>query len=104
MAAKIILFAFLVSVAFKPAFSDVTKHDHESTKTVEKTVTDELQAQKTCPVMGGEISKDIFVDYNEIRVYLCCGHCKTVFNKSPEKYLKKLEELGEEPENLIETE
>lgn len=65
----------------------------ESTKT-------EVQVQKTCPVIGGGISKDIYVDHNGKRIYLCCEHCKTVFEKNPETYLEKLEELGEEPERL----
>jgi YHS domain-containing protein len=46
--------------------------------------------QKTCPVMGGEIDKNIYIDYKGRRVYFCCASCKEVFAKDPEKYLKKL--------------
>lgn len=53
--------------------------------------------QETCPVMGGKIDKSIFADHEGKRVYFCCGSCKAEFKKSPQKYLKKLEEMGEEP-------
>ena len=49
-------------------------------------------AQKTCPVMGGAISKDRFVDYKGRRIYFCCGDCVETFNKDPEKYVKKVDE------------
>ena len=52
--------------------------------------TPELKPQTTCPVMGGKINKDIHVDYQGQRVYLCCEGCKETFKKDPEKYLKKL--------------
>ncbi len=45
-------------------------------------------AQKTCPVMGGAINKDVFVDYNGRRIYFCCNGCPDTFKKDPEKYLK----------------
>ncbi len=53
--------------------------------------------QKTCPVMGNPINKDLFVDYNGKRMYVCCGMCINEVKKDPEKYLKKLAEMGEEP-------
>lgn len=49
-------------------------------------------AQKLCPVMGTPIDKDIYVDHNGRRVYLCCQMCVDQFKKEPEKYLKKLDE------------
>jgi YHS domain-containing protein len=56
------------------------------------------RAQTTCPVMGGNINKDIFADYQGKRIYFCCQGCDTEFNKNPEKYLKMLEEQGVTPE------
>lgn len=50
--------------------------------------------QTTCPVMGGDISKSTYVDYNGKRVYLCCGACVKTFNADPEKYIKKLQDEG----------
>ena len=78
-------------------------HDHEGhNHTMMKTDTDsaELVTQKTCPVMGNPINKDLYVDHDGKRVYVCCGACISAVKKSPEKYLKKLSELGEKPETL----
>jgi YHS domain-containing protein len=49
-------------------------------------------AQKTCPVMGGAINKDIYVDYEGRRIYFCCEACPPVFQKDPAKYLAKVDE------------
>lgn len=50
---------------------------------------------KICPVSGEEIKKgeEFQVEY-EGKVYnLCCKMCVKDFNKNPEKYIEKLEEL-----------
>jgi YHS domain-containing protein len=52
------------------------------------------KAQETCPVMGGKINRDIFVDHEGKRVYLCCKGCIAEFKKDPAKYIKKLEDAG----------
>jgi YHS domain-containing protein len=54
--------------------------------------------QTTCPVMGGEINKEIYADHDGKRVYFCCAACIPKFEKDPEKYLAKLKEMGVEPE------
>ena len=46
--------------------------------------------QTTCPVMGGAINKDLFVEYQGKKVYFCCLGCKEKFEKDPEKYIAKL--------------
>lgn len=48
--------------------------------------------QKLCPVMGGEIDKSIYTDYEGRRVYFCCEMCVDTFKNDPAKYLKKLDE------------
>ena len=48
--------------------------------------------QTICPVMGGKIDKDVYVDYEGYRVYFCCSSCKDEFLKEPEKYMKKIED------------
>ncbi len=48
--------------------------------------------QKTCVVSGEPIDREVFVDHQDKRVYLCCKDCKSKFNKDPETYLKKLAE------------
>jgi YHS domain-containing protein len=46
--------------------------------------------QTICPVMGGAIDKNIFVEYKGKKVYFCCEGCKEKFLEEPEKYLAKL--------------
>jgi YHS domain-containing protein len=56
--------------------------------------------QTICPVMGGKINKEIYVDYQGKRIYFCCHACVDEFNKDPEKYLKKMQSEGIEPESV----
>ena len=46
--------------------------------------------QTTCPVMGGTIDKNIFVEYKGKKVYFCCKDCVEKFKADPEKYVSKL--------------
>jgi YHS domain-containing protein len=46
--------------------------------------------QKTCPIKGKPINKEVFTTYKGKRVYFCCANCKAEFEKNPEKYLDKL--------------
>jgi YHS domain-containing protein len=50
--------------------------------------------QTICPVMGGPINKDIFVEYQGKKVYFCCAQCKGQFEKEPQKYLSKLPQFA----------
>jgi YHS domain-containing protein len=50
--------------------------------------------QKTCPVMGGTINKDLFVEYKGKKVYFCCSGCEKHFEAEPEKYLAKLPQFS----------
>jgi YHS domain-containing protein len=54
--------------------------------------------QTTCPVLGGNINKNVYVDYQGYRVYFCCPGCDTEFKKDPQKYLKKMQDAGITPE------
>lgn len=58
------------------------------------------EPQTKCPVMGGDINKEIYADYEGKRVYFCCAACIPQFKEDPEKYLAKLEEMGVEPEDV----
>jgi len=58
----------------------------------------QAKAQATCPVLGGNINKDVYVDYKGQRVYFCCAACIPEFQKDPEKYLEKLKAQGITPE------
>lgn len=46
--------------------------------------------QKTCPIMGNPIDKNIYVEYKGKKVYFCCAGCRAKFEQEPEKYLSKL--------------
>ena len=51
--------------------------------------------QTKCPAaMGGAINKDIYVDYQGKRIYMCCPGCEGTFNDDPEKYIKQMKDKG----------
>lgn len=58
------------------------------------------KAQTVCPVLGGEIDKEVFVDYEGMLIYFCCPGCETDFLKDPKMYLEKIRAAGEMPEML----
>ena len=55
-----------------------------------KQVVSEAIEQKTCPVMGGAINKELYTEYKGKKVYFCCPGCKEKFEKEPDKYISKL--------------
>lgn len=56
--------------------------------------------QKTCPVMGEPINKNLYVDHEGKRIYVCCESCLEEVKKDPAKYIKKLEDKGEKVEKI----
>ena len=50
--------------------------------------------QTVCPVLGGNVDKNVYADYKGKRIYFCCTGCDAEFKKDPEKYMKKLQEQG----------
>lgn len=62
----------------------------------------EVKAQTTCPVMGGKINKDIFVDVKGKRIYACCAGCLPKIKADPDTYVKKILAEGETPEKAPE--
>ena len=50
--------------------------------------------QTTCPVMGGPINKDIFIEYQGKKVYFCCKDCPEIFKADPQKYIAKLPQFA----------
>ena len=54
----------------------------------------EGQPQTLCPVLGGEIDKSAYVDYEGKRVYFCCAGCKATFMEKPDKYIEDMESKG----------
>lgn len=59
-----------------------------------------LAPQTTCPVLGGAIDKKLFVDYKGKRIYVCCSDCINTLKKDPERYIKKLEAMGQSVETI----
>ena len=59
-----------------------------------KQVVSEAIEQKTCPVMGGAINKELYTEYEGKKVYFCCPGCKEKFEKEPDKYISKLPQFS----------
>ena len=62
--------------------------------------TGEGKAQTHCPIMGGAINKDVYVDYKGMRIYFCCAGCEGLFLEKAEEHLAKMRADGVEPEVL----
>jgi len=58
--------------------------------------------QTLCPIMGGAINKEEFVDYKGMRIYFCCGGCDATFMEDPETYIARMRAKGVEPEKVKE--
>lgn len=56
----------------------------------------EGKPQTTCPVMGGKINKNMYVDVKGYRIYICCAGCNRAIKANPEKFIKKMKEDGVE--------
>ena len=55
---------------------------------------EELTPQTVCPVMGGKIDKNLYVDADGKRIYVCCRGCIEKVKADPKKYITQLEEQG----------
>ena len=62
----------------------------ESEPTAPKGTTSVVGEQTTCPVMGGAINKNMFIEYKGKKVYFCCAGCEKKFKANPEQYIAKL--------------
>lgn len=56
------------------------------------------EPQTTCPVMGGKINKELYVDADGYRIYVCCKGCIKAVKANPEKYIEKMQADGIELE------
>ncbi len=82
------------------AFSAIGRTGQADTAAPAKAVTvvRQFKPQTTCPVMGGDIDKSLYADCQGKRIYVCCEGCLGTLKKNPEKYIKKLEKMGQTPE------
>jgi YHS domain-containing protein len=53
-------------------------------------------AQTHCPVMGGAINPEVYIEYKGVKIYFCCWGCDDKFLADPEKYIPKLPESVQE--------
>ena len=53
-----------------------------------------IKKQATCPVMGGAVNTNLYVDAEGKRIYVCCAGCLSAIKKDPAKYIAKLEKEG----------
>jgi YHS domain-containing protein len=49
-------------------------------------------AQVACPVTGGKVDRQIYVDHGGRRIYFSSKDCVAKFNVAPEQYVKKLDQ------------
>jgi hypothetical protein len=59
-----------------------------------------VKAQTTCPVMGGKINTNLFVDVKGVRIYVCCSACVAKVKADPDAYIAKIKTKGETPQSL----
>ena len=59
---------------------------------------DDLKPQTTCPIMGGKINPEVYVDVAGYRFYACCPACLPKIEADSAEALATLEERGEKPE------
>lgn len=96
-----------ITIAALLTFTGITLLGHDGNMSSDTSITtsqhtDNLKPQTICPVMGSKINKNLYVDYNGKRIYVCCKSCINIVKKSPEKYIKILQsenvEIADSPE------
>lgn len=53
-----------------------------------------VKHQTKCPVMGGSVNTNLYVDADGKRIYACCPGCLPALKKDPAKYIAQLEKEG----------
>jgi len=96
-----------VALFFAGAFNSCTSNESKTkeevpNKYMKTKTTASLKSQTTCPVMEGKVDKSLYADVNGYRIYVCCSGCINEVKKDPDKYIKKLHEMGVEIEKAPE--
>ena len=60
-------------------------------------MTSATNAQTLCPIEGNKISKDVFVDVEGVRIYMCCKECIDKVKADPKAAIAKIKANGECP-------
>ncbi len=71
-----------------------------SVHAADKEAATELKAQTHCPIRGGAINKDVYVDYEGQRIYFCCPGCDKAFLADAKAKLAEMKAKGIEVERL----
>lgn len=69
------------------------ENPHRGCPAAEKEIKE--KPQSICPVMGGKINREHYVDVKGRRVYACCEGCLEEIRKDPDKYLARIKANGE---------
>lgn len=77
------------------SFAENTGSDTVKSKKQTSAPVKQLKPQTSCPVYGGDIDKSLYADVNGKRIYVCCSACIAEVKKDPDKYIKKLESMGQ---------
>ena len=94
---KFVRMGMVVCVALSLIVGCGSEKETESagaSRPVQANTTSMTVAQTTCPVMGGKINKEVYMDYEGKRVYFCCPSCIAEFEKDPDRYVKKMKDEG----------
>jgi YHS domain-containing protein len=81
MMKKTFSIAILLLLAVGAAFASDDRHEGNQTK---------------CPVLGNDVNKSVYTDYQGNRIYFCCAGCIDAFNEDPQAYLQKMKDEGVE--------
>lgn len=58
--------------------------------------------QTLCPVMKGrQVNRNLFIDHEGYRIYLCCGPCVKFGKRNPSKVIAMMREQGIPMEKVI---
>ena len=85
----------LAGLMIAGAASAVDKHAEQGGHGKHEEQKAKIVPQATCPVMGGKVNKDLYVDHEGKRIYACCKGCIAPLQKEFAKYAKKVEAAGE---------
>lgn len=83
------------------ALGEKGHEDHKQHKDQSTEMHSKSNVQTKCPVMGGNINKELYVDHDGKRIYVCCQMCINKIKEKPEKYISKLEDEGVELEEIL---
>ncbi len=50
--------------------------------------------QTACPIMGGRINKNLYVDCGDKRIYMCCPGCRSAIRRDATRIIAQLEAKG----------